>query len=285
MKTIAELRREYETTLASIAHAGFEAALVTATFDNLLIEGPLCFNNFAYALRELLRHVFHRLGPDESVRQCVWYVPDSTSKTGVTRAHRAKYMIQGGLSDHFAQRQLRVDVSSVNADLTKAFNVLSSFTHVGPDTFALNSKDVIVNAEQCLAATKYLIEHIAECRRRVLDGLEKAVDQHLLKKVISETIVELDELATHHLVEEVNVDSVVVVDIGPTDVTLEIDGNVGVELQYGSSSDVRNDIGAVMSDSFPFTASMCVRFKRPLGSEATISDLKVDTSDWYGDEV
>ena len=119
----------------------------------------------------------------------------------------------------------------------------------------------------------------------MLDGLEKAVDQHLLKKVISETIVELDELATHHLVEEVNVDSVVVVDIGPTDLTLEIDGNVGVELQYGSSSDVRNDIGAVMSDSFPFTASMCVRFKRPLGSEATISDLKVDTSDWYGDEV
>ena len=283
MTTVAELREEYESILASIAHRGFESALVSATFDNLLVEGPLCFNNFAYALRELLRHVFHRLGPDDSIRQCGWYVPDPTSKSGITRAHRAKYMIQGGLSDYFAQRQLKVNVSIVNKDLTKAFDVLSSFTHIGPSTFALSRGDVVVKAEQCLAATRYLIEHIAECRRRVLDGLWNSIDKHLLNNVISETIVEIDELATHHLIDEVNVDSVVVVDIGPTGVALEIDGNVGVELQYGSGSDVRNDIGAVMSGSFPFTASMAVPFKRPFGSEAAISDLKVDTSDWYDD--
>lgn len=283
MKTVTELRREHEGTLASIAHGQFETALITATFDNLLIEGPLCFNNFAYALRELLRHVFHRLGPDESISQCDWYAADPTSKTGVTRAHRAKYMIQGGLSDYFVQHQLRVNVASINADLTKAFNVLSSFTHIGPNTFALRTEDVILNSEQCLSATKYLIEHIAECRRLVLDGLGSAIDQHLLNKVISETIVELDELATHHIVDEINVDSVSVVEIRATDLILKIDGNVGVELQYGSGSDVRNDIGTVMSDSFPFAARMCVRFKRPLGSEATISDFKVDTSDWYGD--
>lgn len=280
MTTVAGLREQHESTLKSIAHPGFESELVKATFDNLLVEGPLCFNNFAYALRELLRHFFHRLGSDESVRKCVWYVPNPTSKNGVTRAHRAKYMIQGGLSDNFVQRRLLVDVLSVCADLTKAFNVLNSFTHIGPSTFALKSEEVVANAAQCLAATKYLIEKISECRRRVLDGLGNAIDQHLLNKVLSETFNELDELATHHLIDEVHVDSVVVVDISPNDLTIEIDGGVGVELQYGSASDVRNGIGAVMFDSFQFTASMCVAFKRPLGSDVTISDIKIDTRDW-----
>lgn len=283
MKTVADLRREYESTLASIASGEFESALVKATFDNLLIEGPLCFNNFSYALRELLRHIFHRLGPDESIRKCSWFDPDQTSKTGITRAHRAKYMIQGGISDYFAKCELKIDVSSVNSDLTKAFDVLSSFTHIGPTTFALKSEEVISNAEQCLSATKYLVEHIFECRCRLLDRLTHEIDQHLIKKVVSETVIDLDELATHHLIDEVNVDSVTVVDIGPTYLNLAINGNVSVELQYGSNSDVRNDIGVVMSDSFPFAASMQVQFKRPLGSEATISALRVDTSDWYGE--
>ena len=82
MTTIVVLRKEHEQALLSIADRGFEVELVKAAFDNLEAIGPLCFNNFGYALRELLRHVFHRLAPDEKIVQCAWFKPDPTSRTG-----------------------------------------------------------------------------------------------------------------------------------------------------------------------------------------------------------
>ena len=282
MPTTQQLRREHEPLLLSIAQAGFETSLVAATFDNLESAGPLCFNNFAYALRELLRHVFHRLAPDQVVTQAPWYKPDPNSKSGITRSHRSKYMLQGGLSDYFIGK-LGIDVASVNSDLSDAFEVLNSFTHIGTTTFALRESEVETNAETCLQATKYLIDHIAECRTQVLEALSREIDHHLLNEAISGTINDLGELATHHLIEGVYVDSAEVVDIGLRDLTIDIEGTVEAELQYGSGSDLRNDIGVLMSDSFPFTANMRVPFKRPLGKAALVFNFKVDTSCWYGE--
>ena len=73
---MTKLQNNFEPKLELIAQAGFERNLVRACFDNLEATGPLRFNNFAYSLRELLRHVFHRLAPDMSVKKCCWYKPD-----------------------------------------------------------------------------------------------------------------------------------------------------------------------------------------------------------------
>ena len=285
MPTTAQLRQMHEPVLVSIAHAGFETALASAIFDNLQATGPLCFNNFAYALREFLRHVFHRLAPDECVTNTSWFKPDMTSQNGITRAHRSKYMLQGGLSDLYVTKKLMVDVDAVNDDLSDVFKVLSSFTHIGHDTFNLTMADIEDRAGTCLDSTKYLIDHIAVCRRRVLDALGHEVDQHLINEVISETNLELDEIATHHRIDNVYVESSEVTDIGVHDLTIDVEGTVGVELQYGSGSDVRNDIGAVVDNSFPFTAQVKVKFQRPLGKFATVVGFKVDTSSWYGDDT
>lgn len=137
MMEISVLREEHEPALLSIAQAGFEAALVRAAFDNLEISGPLRFNNFGYALRELLRHVFHRLAPDEKITQCDWFKPDPTAKSTITRAHRSKYMLQGGLSDYFVHKVLKVDVPPVIQDVLAAFKALNKFTHINSDTFNL----------------------------------------------------------------------------------------------------------------------------------------------------
>lgn len=283
MTNIAKLRHGNENLLMSISQAGFESALVKAAFDNLEIAGPLCFNNFGYALRELLRHVFHRLAPDDKVTRCVWYKPDPTSKNGITRANRSKYMLQGGLTDVFVKRKLGIDISAVNAELSIAFNLLNNFTHIGPQTFNRSRAEVEALAEQCLSATRGLIEKIAECRRHVLEQLAREIDQHLLNEVISETINELDEIASHYCIDHVVIEATRVDDIGPSDLTVKVEGSVTVALQYGSSSDVRNDIGTTMSDSFPFTGEVNVRFERPLGKSAQVTNFKVDTSGWYDD--
>lgn len=283
MTTIAELRETHEPVLLSIAQAGFEAALVRAAFDNLEASGPLCFNNFGYSLRELLRHVFHRLAPDESVKRCVWFKPHPTSRSSITRAHRAKYMLQGGLSDHFVGKILDIEVPPVIKIISTAFETLNKFTHINPETFNLAVAETSARATECLSATSSLINSIGTCRNAVLENLAAAVDQHLLDEAIADVINDLDEIATHYLIDCIYTDSSEVTDIGPKDLSIKVEGSVGVELQYGSSSDVRNDIGTVVSDSFPFSATARVAFVKPLGKKAKVSDFKVDTSAWYGE--
>jgi hypothetical protein len=190
-------------------------------------------------------------------------------------------MIQGGLSDFFVQRQLGVDVPPVLSQLSGAIELLNSFTHIGPKTFDLPARKAEALAEECLEAGKSLLENVAECRTTVLASLSEAIDDHLLTEAISETINELDELATHHLIEGIYVDSSEVLDIGPDLLTVRAEGSVEVELQYGSTSDVRNGIGDVRSDSFPFSAEVHVKLQRPLGRHAKVENFKVDTSSWY----
>lgn len=283
MTTIAELRETHEPALLSIAEAGFEAALVKAAFDNLEVPGPLRFNNFGYSLRELLRHVFHRLAPDKSVQQCVWFNPAPTLRAGITRADRAKYMLQGGLSDHFVREILDIEVPPVIRIISTAFETLNKFTHINPETFNLSVAETAARATECLTATSSLINSIGTCRNAVLKNLAAAVDQHLLDEAIADVINELDEIATHYLIDGIYTDSSEVTDIGPKGLSIKVEGSVGVEFQYGSSSDVRNDIGTVVSDSFPFSATARVAFVRPLGTKTKISNFKVDTSAWFGE--
>ncbi len=281
MKKIATLRRTYERTIQRALADGFETKLLAAAFDNLEQGGPLRLNNFAYALRELLRHVLHRLAPTEDIRQCIWFKPDKMVKDGVTRAHRATYAIQGGLSDAFVKRKLNIDVRKIKSELISAIETLNKYTHIENDTFEVTEKHVYSLANECLAGARYFVDNIIECRQRVIDGLGEAIDHHILDEIISTTIDSLDELATHYYADEFDTEVVEVVIIGPKFLMLRVSGSIGVDLQYGSSSDVRDDMGMVTSESFPFEAELRVGLVRPLGKEASVEKFSVDTSSWY----
>lgn len=47
----------------SLIKTQFEQELCEAAFDNLQTKSKLRFNNFAYSIRELSRHILHRLAP------------------------------------------------------------------------------------------------------------------------------------------------------------------------------------------------------------------------------
>lgn len=275
------LRSKFEKPIQETIASGFERDLLGAAFDNLDISGPLRFNNFSYALRELLRHVLHRLATDEKVKECSWFKPDKNSKGGITRAHRATYAIQGGLSDAFVSKKLGIDIAAVRSDLLSAIDVLNKHTHIEPSTFAISKTDIRRLATECLEATRYFMEQIIKCRSEVAAALADAIDQHLLNHAISETINSIDELATHHYIEDIYVEDIEVVDIGPKNIELKIDGTIECELQYGSGSDVRNGLGDVMSSSFPLRANLTVQMERPLGKVATVERFSVDTSSFY----
>jgi hypothetical protein len=275
------LRSKFEKKIQQVLTSGFEYQLLAAAFGNLEELGPLSFNNFSYALRELLRHVLHRLGTEDQVKACSWFKEDKTARGGITRAQRATYAIQGGLSDEFVLQKLRIDVKTVHKQLLQAIDTLSKYTHIEPDTFDISRTETDRLATECLLATLYFSQHIVICRTQVAEALAKHIDHHILNHVLSETIDSIDEIATHHWINEIYVNEIEVIEIGPQSIELAIDGTIGCELQYGSNSDVRNDIGGITSESFPLSAELTVQLVRPLGTQAIVKKFKVDTSGWY----
>lgn len=276
------LELKYKARISSLFTDGFENALLNSAFSNLNVVNPLRFNNFAYSLRELLRHVLHRLSPNEKVSKCDWFKADPTSSTGFTRQHRLKYAIQGGLSDFYVTKKLELkEVDATIKELISIINLLSGYTHIEPHTFDINESEVERLSTKCLEATLGFVEKITETRSQVLGVLVDEIDNNLIQRIISESVTEIMEVSTHQYIEDIYHNDAYVESIGPKSLSIRVTGHLDCELQYGSGSDLRRGDGAVISTSFPFNGSIDVKFEAPLGSVMEVNNLNVDISSWY----
>lgn len=282
MAKFAELRKTYEHRIARGSQSDFLSDLLRAAFDNLEVRGALRFNNFAYSLREFLRHILHEAAPAEEVKKCPWFKPEKSAAGGITRSHRAKYAIQGGLSDQFLKKKLGiVEVDDVLKGLVQAQNVLSKYTHIEPLTFDISDAEARKLTEECLEAAASYVEKVFDCRRAVRGSLVEHVDQHLIDKIVSDGIDEIGEIATHGWIDGHWIEEVWIEDILSESILVFVEGTIDVGLQYGSDGDVKRDMGVVTSDSFPFGASILVEMKAPLGKFASVERLKVNTDSFY----
>ena len=66
-----------------------------------------------------------------------------------------------------------------------------------------------------------------------------------------------------------------------TQISYAIRGQVDVELQYGSDSDVRNDIGFRHDDTYPYRATVSSNATKPLEVDSSSVDLTVDNSSFF----
>lgn len=81
----------------------------------------------------------------------------------------------------------------------------------------------------------------------------------VLDPFLGETLQELDELSTHKLFVYHQTEDMQATSIDDKLIHLKVSGTVYVDLQYGSSSDKRDDMGAVISYSYPYTAPPTVK--------------------------
>lgn len=276
------LREQYQERINSVLLDGFEKELLDSAFINLLTPNPLRLNNFAYALRELTRHVLHRLAPDDELKQCQWFLPDKTSSTEITRKHRIKFAIQGGLSDFYVTKKLCIDeIDEVSSELIAIINRLSGFTHIEEATFKSSIEDIERTADECLSATLDFVNKIDELRAEVADKLFDDINGVLIDRINSESVVELMEISTHQYIDEITAEKISVAKIGVNSMEMHVDGRIGATLMYGSASDRRRGDGADISASFPVYSEMEVLFKQPLGSAINLNQFSVDISCWY----
>ncbi len=264
----------------------FELELYEAAVHNLAdLNNKLRFNNFAYAMRELSRHVLHRLAPSDRVLKCSWYKNLTQDADGITRMQRAIYATQGGLSDKFVRDTLNIDPSDAHKTLRDAINRLSQYTHVEKEVFDLSADTVDKLASEITHAFSGFAAVIRDCRSLIIEGLEEAIHENTVNEVLSDSLLAVDEIATHFSLEEVYVDSAEVTDITHDTIHLLARGNLGVILQWGSNSDIRRGEGAELDESFPFTCELTCTVSDdllPEDLEVLEDSLMVDTREWYG---
>lgn len=278
------MRAEIETRL----NEGFEKELFQAALANLEdASNPLRFNNFAYAMRELVRHILARLAPDEEVLKCSWYKNETDKKDGISRRQRVYYAVQGGLSDQYVQNELDIDVLAVHSSLRDAVDNLSKHTHIEEKTFNITDGQVQTYVAEVLAAVVGLFVTIEDNLKALVTALWDRLDESTIDAALRETILAIDELATHHTIEEVYTDKVHIVGIDSYFVRFEAHGTVSCELQWGSNSDLRRGDGAVLPQSFPFRCELWSPVDDPQSIQTDENAFGADTSSWregYYDE-
>ncbi|WP_129515577.1 hypothetical protein [Burkholderia stabilis] len=259
---------------------GFERELLTAAARNLADHGnQLRFNNFAYAMRELVRHVLARLGPEASVAKCNWY-RNETRDGKPTRRQRAIYAVQGGLSDEYIRDTLRIDTAEVHKSLVDAINNLSKYTHIEPKSFGLDDASVNSNVTDTLSAVENLFSAIQHCRNEIIRSLWEHIDQAVIHQSLRETINAIDELATHSYIDEIETEDAVITLIDHDMIHFQAKGTIYCDLQWGSNSDLRNDDGMTTNESFPFVCALYSPVDDPGDIDSDEDSLCVDTSSW-----
>ncbi|PWC92921.1 hypothetical protein TSO5_15955 [Azospirillum sp. TSO5] len=118
-----------------------------------------------------------------------------------------------------------------------------------------------------------------ECRSKVLDAVYDQIDEEVVSTFISETIESIDEIATHHCIDEVCIEDLAVVAITHDVIKFMVSGSIGVELQWGSSSDFRRGDGAAIDKSFPFRVTMWSSVDDITSFEGV--DYSIDTDSWW----
>jgi len=266
---------------------GFECDLYAAALRNLTdCDNSLRFNNFAYAMRELVRHVLYRLAPDASVIQCSWY-RDEVGNGQITRRQRAVYAVQGGLAGEYIQDTLGIDTAEMHKSLLGAVKNLSKFTHIEPTTFGLSQPAVDAHVADTRSAVQDLFSTIDDCRNEIIRGLWEHIDRAVIDESLRETINAIDELATHHSIEEIETEEIVIAAIDHDTIHFEAAGKIYCELQWGSNSDLRRGDGATSEESFPYTCGLSSPVDDPANVDSDEDGLRVDTSSWrdgYYDE-
>ncbi|MCO5071509.1 MAG: hypothetical protein M9944_09925 [Rhizobiaceae bacterium] len=264
------------------ANDEFMGKVLEGAFDVGSGKNPIRGNLCAAALRELVSHILHAMAPDEKVTKCQWYSrqPDTS---GPTRRQRATFIMQGGLSVEFVASELHLIHDETSKPLVEAMNELNKSTHVREETILDDDEKIRQLVHDTLGGVLALFDAATYCQDKVYRELEREIDDAVFDKFLMETIQELDELSTHTTFEGHESDEIKVVHIDEEVVKFVVSGLVYVELQYGSSSDLRKGEGAVLRGCYPYTATLCSKVRSP---EEVIRDsvkVKVDNSSFYDD--
>lgn len=252
---------------------GAQHALADAT-------NPLRFNFFSTAMRIMFEHMMGALASDEQIVQCLWFKAQN-DKNIPTRGQRIIFAIQGGLSDDFVRDKLSVDVAPLRKKLVEAVDTLSKHVHGRENTVIESVVKQDEVAQAAIVALGDFLTAYHECRSAILDPIMDELDNDAVNAFVCETIESIDELSSHHSIEEISVNHISIESIGAHEITYHVEGTISATLQWGSNSDLRRGDGAELNQSFEFFYDVKNSIDDPWNLSAAEISHGVDTSDWW----
>jgi hypothetical protein len=260
----------------------FELNLLKSCHTNLNeLKNDLRFNNYAYSLRELSRHLLKRLAPDENVLKCEWYENEILEKKdGITRNQRVKYAIQGGFLDEFIENKLELDISETKKDLKNAINLLSKYTHINENTFAIEESKIEKYVSEINSAFNKLFLDIDSCRHSIILRIESGVNKAIIEKTVYDVIDDIDIMSTHHEIENIDY-NIKVQTINHFEILFKVKGSIEVLQQYGSSGDRKRGDGFEMKNVYPYECEFDCPVNDFLDFVPKIERIDVNTDSFY----
>ena len=273
--------------IKKILKSQFEIELFDSALRNLEDEeNKLRYNNFAYSVRELSRHFLHSLSPENNVKSCSWY-ETLTDDDKPTRAQRIKYAIQGGMSDELLTKN-GFDIEELKEVIKSTKDIISSlskYTHINEDIFDIPKSEVDLKSKEVLEIFAEFVETIDNYKQDLKSSLDGELDNHILNEIIWATFNEVDILAPHHQIEYSEIEDYEIEEINNEFITVSVNGNLNVTLEYGSKNERKSGDGLDLHESFPFTGIIKYRIEVDFpSSNYEVEDLNVDTDSWYGEE-
>ncbi|MDI3451622.1 MULTISPECIES: pPIWI-associating nuclease domain-containing protein [Acinetobacter] len=260
----------------------FENNLLDSAILNLETYNSLTFNNFAYAMREMLRIVFHRLSPAEEIVKCSWYPSLREPDDKITRRQRYKYAIQGGIGE-FLLKQFRLDKSIEKActSLLDQIEVLNSFTHIQEHTYNLSIEDTRQRAIQCFDDVLKVVRLIKRVRNKLFKHIIKYLDEELFNSSVMDYVENIDQIADIASVNHISANKFINMEIDSSNVSFTVSGDVFCLLEYGNKSDVERGDGWSCYMDFEFEAPVEIKIKKPFGSHMKIVKIVVNIDKFF----
>ena len=191
--------------------------------------------------------------------------------------HTRKF-VRGRLATE--NRQFRINLHRVGIH-DDAVDALSQYTHIEPAVFGIRGPQLDSIVTKSLEAFLAFLDMIEECRSAVENAVEDYACQALHDELLSTTVNELDQLATHYMVEDTQIETVTITSMDASQINFAVTGTVDCQFQYGSSSDVRNGDGVVTNDSYPLTCDFEAMAASPLQVSVKGGTLKVDNDSFF----
>jgi hypothetical protein len=271
-----ELLKDIEKCLVT----NFEKDLFRASIENItLSNSPIRFNNFAYAIRELTRHILARLSPDKKVLKCQWYKNETERENGISRKQRIYFAIHGGLLPTYVQGTLKIDVEEFNKYFRDIVERLNKFTHIERETFGLDEANTLTYINETLETLVEFFDFIDETNETLSNALSKNIQRALIDSILEQTFSKVDILATHHSLEYVHTENLDLIDIDHEFIYFETDGVIEYRMQWGSNSDVRNGDGVVFNKDFPFKCKVHSKVSSPNDILVDIETIEIEADE------
>lgn len=264
-------------------------SIFDSNFSVLFLESEIAFNYFALGMREVVNRTISELTNKEQICNSEWF-----PKYGIHGDDPQKISTKQKLAN-IVLKENSMDVlfklfpidNSIDA-LCEMMQKLSFYVHL---SLRLDSDKITDELEKVIIICGNFFETLSSVQKEIEDLVE-ITEEGVFDDVLSRTIQELDEIATHYYSPDVEIDKIVIQELleesaDSMKVKVLCQGRISAELQYGSDADQTRDEGATLDIEFPLEAIVELVYAHDGGElmvmEVNVVSVDVDNSSWYGE--